>query len=935
METPRETAQRLGVSLPTVRRMLAQGEFGDAARRVRRRWKILEGAWPTRVLEQTQPRRLTKQDDTASQWERQHRAAMAEFTRQLIAKVRPRFIVIRHRKGERVFAALKLVPPEALPRVFELEYFELMPEDRRCEMLAESRVLLLDDTMQRGRRARLGREWLVGQAPRLEVFIGCLFLRRSCRENGTLEVPDVEAYQEVDDYSYGLATAELSRVHRSLWPLDLEHPTVWVRIPSSVSEDDMLATLGMMGQVIELPPLVWNADMRVWVVESITVPRLAALNLPRVLYDWEPKLRIIWLPRDRVLIMAGIWFPRLHASLRWLRSYHPQSADPLYVYLGLADAADWSLLDTSQRAHLLFRAAAIYAGTRLVAEGLGALADVESASFDVEPGRWDLQIEREDYERVYGPNAAQRMTQAIRSEIVHRIRLKVTAGLRRMHLNAPSVQCPANGLSIGEFTEPLVNAVEGVQGSLSWPELESAVKACLRSHDRENGEGRLPNFSSRVDVALDHGLIAPENRLRATENSVTVERAYECCEPGRKDSPAETEALLVEKRLRSGVPVAYQVFQKTLGASLSSGMHPLVFNKLLVNIQANLSMGAVNPKDVNQTRVLVYEQGELLGPMAYTPPAMTPHNVLSVEFFLSRMSEVVRRRGADGAYVDLAQDITEDGALAGFEAAWRDQGESVIADAQLLGELFRGIRRGPDYSGPATGNLLTALAACSREERFIHYAVEDIRIWHQNASSIVATLSLSQVPGSGPAVAQDALGQMLTAGSALSDKLEWYKGIADWRRAVEELQTSNDFAKLRLLRRIDHAPVWRHDDRPVAERVLLVEPMVRLTGVTLRYLATQVGAAGALAKAPASQGLCSTYEATSRDHQWCNLAEAVGALKCQSPSEIEAVAGPLKFLSGFADTRVTAELAESLARLWATVDSLLKPVLALSPSRTS
>lgn len=110
-----------------------------------------------------------------SAWALHHAPQMTRFVRDLIERFQPRFIIVRHRKGERVFAVLKLIPTEYLPIVFELDFFLLMPSDHARDLLTNATVLILDDTCQKGRHANWMRSQLEGLEPTVKVITACLF----------------------------------------------------------------------------------------------------------------------------------------------------------------------------------------------------------------------------------------------------------------------------------------------------------------------------------------------------------------------------------------------------------------------------------------------------------------------------------------------------------------------------------------------------------------------------------------------------------------------------------------------------------------------------------------------------------------------------------------------------------------------------------------
>lgn len=938
--TPREAARQWGISLTTVRRMLSEKALGSSAFKVRHRWRILATAVPSAQKEnESSPRWLTTVDALVSAWVRRHEPLMSEFIRSLIERTQPRFIIVRHRKGERVFAALKLIPKEVRPRVFELDYFRLMPETRRRELLSNATILILDDTMQRGRYTQWMRSWLQAQAPGVRILTACLFLRSSTRTSGELEDPEVQAYQELDDHQYRLATAELSRVYRSLWPLDVEHPTVQMKVAESLSSDDILKCLSMLGRLVELPPLTTDPNIRVIVVEDIKNPSFKSLALPRVAQYWPPKLRCVWLQDKHILILAGVWFPTVSAGIRWFKSYKPLETEPWFPYLGLNDTVSWKELTPEQRAHRIFRALAIYAGSRLVSVGFAAVATKYPIELGGKSTIPEPIVENEDYIRVYGPEAARRIVANIRADILREVERRRGAQAE-IPFGEPVVETPVGELTVQEFVDSLIMAFQSLpQEEHKQPDgISSRTLNRAALQDMANkitDEKEIPPklsvpstaFSSQLDVGLDYAFVAPFNLLEISGNTIKIERAYEPCEPSHENSKAEIDSTLIAKRLLYAVPVILTQFQKALGSA--ADIHRLVFHKLLVNLQANLVGGAINPSSADLERCLIFEQGDLLGPMCYTLPTLTPHDTIELDRFVQRRNIITMKTREDGTYINVIASTHPDQVLGQFEDLWREVGESLLTDAELLGQIYKQVRARTGYPGPTAADMLTALAACSTEDRFIRYAVEDIRIWQEASNLLVTFLTSPELTAS---KVEDDLDRLLTAGSALSAKLKWYSSIVEWRAEIERLTTTSEYAKLRLLRRIDLVPKWEKEGRRRARLILDIEPMLRLVSTLLRYLSSQLGMAGRFVKQPRSQAICSDFDPRVTEHDWCNILEICLALRCQSPAEIERASNSLEELGRFSGNKMTPELAANISQIWKTVHEVLEPVLDLSPT---
>ncbi len=950
-----EAARQWGVSVATVRRMLDEGQLGQAAFKVRRQWRILATAVPRRRFEPRSTKRI-RGKGAIGEWEAEFTPQLAVFVAELIQRVQPRFIIVRHRKGERVFAALQLLPEEVLPTVFELEYFLLMPPAERKAVLSNAVVLVLDDTMQSGRYSQWMREWFERQAPNVQVRTACLFIRRSLRVNQELAVPDVEAFQELDDYEFRLATAELSRVYRSLWPLDLEHPTVSVTLPDEWDFRRVANALSPLGRLIELPPLVSEEQVRVLVVEDLPDSVLRGLDRPRIIGSWPPKLRCIWVEETRRLVLAGIWFPSIRATQRWLSAFRPDVSSDWYPYLGLDEPDSWSHLDAGQRAHRLFRAFALYGGARIVAHGLAAIAVAGGTILSSRLLDDPLAVEDEDYVRVYGRSPAERILEAIRLQMHHDARRAVAAMQSpSLPLDEPPISTPVAGFTIREFVDPLVRVFKKFPGDLAgqddepsspltWGVLEVEAEKIASSLDKRviPDETRSPRwssqFSSRVDVGVDYGYLSPRNVLITTQTErspvITVGRGYEAGELSKENSVAETDGTLATKRLVFGVPVLLSRFQEAAGLSL--GVPRLVFHKLFVNLQAGLSSGFIDAKGAKVDRTLILEVAEPLGPMSYTPPRVTPHDNVDIDSFLVRRG-VLRREpgqsGDDSRLVVLPQfDAVK--VLPRFVEYWGDTGDALGNHAELVGHLYAGISKSRDYRGPTAGDLLTALASCSTEERFLRYSIEDIKIWAEAGTGVVSALTSGIDVGAPSQIVIEELRRLHRACSALSNKLKWYATIPSWRAKIEETALPGHLQSTRIsvLKRVAAAPVWDRESGPCARQVLAIEPMMQAVSSGLRYIATDLGVAGGMERQPRASAPCSRFHPLDRNHSWCNLAECMLALRAQGPFEVEAVSDSVAYLQTWGGAELESVAASALSQVWSKVDELAQRVVR-QPSR--
>ncbi|MCK4387618.1 MAG: helix-turn-helix domain-containing protein [Dehalococcoidia bacterium] len=925
----KDAAARAGVSVSTIRRRLKEDRFGGHAVQVGRRWKIPVDALflpaETGPVERESGPHWISPPQFGAGWKMLDRAKMVSFVEQLIEKTHPDFIVVGVRKGERIVSVLKLVPKKYREIVYHFDYFKLLPEDECKERLKGKTILLLDDTMQRGRNLRLVREWFEEQSERsAKIHIGCLFVGLEIRNRGDLEVPDVIAYRELDDSTYRLATAELSHVHRCLWPLDENHPIVWITMPELPSDESVFQALGKLGRLLELPSPLQEANVRMVVVDQITMPSWQSLGIPKTAHDWpNKKLRLLLDSNSKQLLIAGIWFPSLRAGKHWLSTHLPSSADPWYPYMYVQDRETWRKLTPEQQALSMFGAWAIYCGVRLICTAIIELVRECPEGFPSSSEDW--HIENEDFIRSFGKPHAERIAKHVRQEISTALQVGRTAIRGEEQIVLHELQ-PApvmtDKITVHDHVQPLRQVLH--RKSQDWEHKESVKEGFPGLSYEELSEILGEELDCILDIALDYGFAKPDIRVDFPDNSVVVQRAYKSTEQNSEEEVGMTEGMLVDKRLLATVPLLCHMFK-----SYNPGqpLRQLVFNKLLVNLQANLAKGAINPSNSEGVdQILVKEIPEKFGPLAYTPDVLTPNISKPIVSYLfgKRVIKDPFGKEEQGQTIVLENPIDNvDSLLESLQSVWSERGETVDADLGLLCKLCAVPSFGSGV--PTSGNLLTALAASSSERRFVHYCSALIDLWHASVNSILNRLGEKVSTGQSLADAYSDVQTMVRAGGSLSDKVGWYKNLRSIRTALDEFNPGREFviARRRLLSRIEVEP--RTDPDSKAGFVVTIEPLVRLYGIMVRFTATQFGlVTDPLAKSPTGLQPRTKFNPSDPDDEPCNFAEVCMALRTQGSVEIEEAAVALDKLSSSGEGQMGQEAITSLLKVWQVVDKIIK-----------
>ena len=925
----KDAAARAGVSVSTVRRRLNEDRFGGRAVQVGRRWKIPADALflpaETRTVESESGPHWISPPQFGPGWKMLDRAKMVSFVEQLIEKTHPDFIVVGVRKGERIVSVLKLVPGKHRGIVYHFDYFKLLPEDECKETLKGKTILLLDDTVQRGRSLRLVREWFKEHSEKsAKVSIGCLFVRLETRNRGALEVPDVIAYRELDDSTYRLATAELSHVHRCLWPLDENHPIVWIKMPELPPHERMFQTLRKLGRLLELPSLSQEADVRMVVVDHITMPSWQSLGMPKTAHDWpNKKLRFLLDSNSKQLLIAGIWFPSLQATKRWLSTHLPSSAHPWYPYMHVQDQETWCKLTLEQQALSMFGAWTIYCGVRLICAAITELVRECPEGFPGSSEDW--HIENEDFIRSFGKPNAERIANHIRQEIstaLHVGRAAMPMGEQMVLHEVQPVPVMTDKITIHDHVQSLRQVLH--QKSQDWEHKESAKEGFPGLSYEELSAILGKELDCILDIALDYGFAKPDIRVTLLDNSVAVKRAYKSTEQNSEDDVGMTEGMLVDKRLLATVPLLCHTFEYY---NPGQPLRQLVFNKLLVNLQANLAKGVINPSNSEGVdQILVKEIPEKFGPLAYTPDVLTPNisKPLVSYLFGKRVIKDLFGKEEQSQTIVLENPIDNiDSLLESLQSVWSEKDESVYADLGLLCKLCAVPNFGSGV--PTSGNLLTVLAASSSERRFVHYCSALIDLWSAGVNSTLNRLHEKVNTGQSLAAAYSDVQTMLRASGSLSDKVGWYKNLRSIRTALDKFNPGREFvmAKRRLLSRIEIEP--RTDPDSKAGLIITIETLLHLYGTMVRSAATQFGlVTGSLAKNPTGLQPRTKFNPSDPDDEPCNFAEVCMVLRTQGPVEIEEAAVALDKLSSLGEGEMDQEAITSLLKVWQVVDKIIK-----------
>ncbi len=922
-----EAAKRLGVSPTTIRRKLNDDRFGGHAVRVGQRWKIPEDVLYTyeeKPAEEVSGPHWMSRPDEGGVWEIVKETQIRSYVERLVAELKPDFIIVGVRKGERIFTILKLIPREYRERVFHLEYFQLMPKDELQELLENKTVLLLDDTMQRGRGLRHVREWLERQLRgRIKVYVACLFLRLAMRNEGKVEIPDVMVYQELDEPTYRLATAELSCYHRYLWPLDENHPMVWAEMPGTIPDERMAVTLSKLGRLLEMPAPVQDQNIRMLVVDLVTTPTWQSLGLPRTAHEWQnKKLRFIWDKEAGRLLIAGIWFPTLKATARWISTYQTSTSDPWYSYMSTQDTATWQRLDLEQKALSLFNAWAIYCGTKLICRAITELLVNFPQEVPRDIRKWN--IEEEDFIRSFGKRCAERIKAAIQSEIQKTLEFNTQTRVMgpELPLQTPkSLPMMQKALTIHDHVRPLVELFKRLVKETENEEDSDFQGVSYEYLRRELGE----ETSFILDLALDYGFAKPSNLISTEGNLITVQRVYKDTEnKADENTRASNAAQLDEQRLFSATDLLCHTYEK---CNPGDSLLTLIFHKLCVNVQANLAKGDINPSERSGiNHIFVREVAREFGPMAYTPATLTPTTTISVVSFLYDKGKIKNplSEQTQSSPIVLVRPTRLEQALISFQEAWSPDEEKVSKDVRLLCELNAKGTLG--QGNPTKGNLLTALAACSSERRYVYYGFNLVRIWSSSASMVMNRLEEQITNKSTEAKIEQDIIRMLRTGASLSDKTKWYRTLSNWRTSIEKVPIEPDLlmAKQRLLSRIEHAPNLERGS--AARFVMDIEPPIRLVGTLLRYAATQAGllADTRWAKKPEGVRVRDGFEPMNVDAEPRNFAEVCVALRVQGPVEIEKACEALDRLASLGDKdEINTGALGDLKQVWNTLQGVI------------
>jgi len=586
------------------------------------------------------------------------------------------------------------------------------------------------------------------------------------------------------------------------------------------------------------------------------------------------------------------------------------------------DVATWRRLDPDQQALSLFNAWAIYSGTKLICTAVAELLTSFQQEIPSDIKKWN--VEQEDFIRSFGKRCAERIGATIQSEIKKTLEVNTqarTSGLE-LPLGTPNaLPVMQKALTIHDRVRPLVELLKqrarerreeedtGFEG-VSYEELKEAL-----------GE----EVALVLDIALDYGFVKPTNLISTIGNSIMVQRGYKDTErDADPESNSPGPSQLVEQRLVSAVHLLCHNFES---CNRGDSLHQLAFNKFLVNVQANLAKGKINLSDRGGiNHILTREVAREFGPMAYTAAALTPTSPVPIVSFLH--DKGIIKNLIDDEEKSLSIVLTRptkiEQALISFQEAWSPDEEKVIKDVRLLCELHAERTLGQGI--PTKGNLLTALAACSSEQRYVYYGFNLVRIWSASASMVMNRLREKIRSEITEADVKPDLTRMLRAGASFSDKTKWYITLADWRDSIERVNVEPDLlmAKRRLLGRIEQTPHLQREG--ICRSVIDVESLIRLVGTLLRYAVTQAGlvTGSELAKKPEGAQPRDGFQPTDVGVAPRNFAEVCIMLRVQAPIEIEKAQTALDRVASLSDkAEINDDVLRDLTHVWDTVRGII------------
>jgi len=826
--TVEEVAEFLNVSRMTVYRMIRRGQIG--AQKVGGQFRI-DPSFITKLrlkedLLKSKPIDMSLLLRFEDAWVARFRPVFMEFVNQQFYDFKPDWVVMNHRKAARFFEATELIPVDYADKTVYWEAFHWRSDEKRRQELKGKRVLILDESVQRGRQLKRLRVFFERYGAKVETV--ALIRRKSCLTEGTLQDTQVISCMDLDDKEFSYMAANmLNTAILGTIPLDTDHLRFVFNLNNTGFETaDIEELIASIGEIYFLPSPVNRKELLCMTIELHDCFEWERLLLPQtVKKEGACKLRVFYDTETKMLNLVPIIFPKVELKSDDVLKLVGTIGEPWSHYMIILD--DFRDLFIDVQCEIIHRLFVNYCTVKL---GLIAISHIMGLLPDNCVKHENIEAKYEDWIKLWGPKLGSEIKKVIENDIEQ--------GLRKL-IFLPRDKRELMNWKINETRE------RNEYSSAMWRDTDESVEIIcqrvievLREYAEANNlrgmsftelEVALPDvryhFLSRaVDILLDGGLIKPDFEVRKLDNETFVGiRSYALSEFGSwfEGPRAFTTEDIAERKLAKLLPYSLQRF-------LLNDVKPRdgLVQKVFTNLQHDWDYRRFDPLFLGWVPYLY-------GPLVIVPKKRAPYGGFHSLREFGRAQNLLDLKSLKSGIWKSALEVTEDKVLEDMEPEELDFLEGLL-------DIYRSIYSDGDDE---TTNILRTLAACRNRRLTYICSYEELTIWREHVNTLIDRIEreittlpegLTKFP-KGRTI-EPLLEDIANAHVQLEDKLNRYKTLASTKERLERiLETHPRRTLTRLLLEKLEVPINLSDTPPYPlGRLLLYEPVVGCFSSMLR-----------------------------------------------------------------------------------------------------
>lgn len=819
-----DAAGLLGIHPMTVRRWAAEGRI--EARRIGGQWRIVRAAVESilgpstdRASEQVLPHAHEIQNE----WIHKRRFQFQNFVYGHIEEFCPDYVVLVDRKG-RLFDSLSLIPPDLADKVIYPSALKWMSDEK---MLKGKRLIVLEESIQRGRNLRRIRECLESYGA--EVRSLTLVRRRSLFENGELVEPTAITCLDLTDEEFAYATSQISSVLQSdVICLDVDHfPTCQIRLKSTVPLEIIATALGTLGRLFILPTPAPGMMVGCFTVDLPNFFDWSKLRLPpSITEEGVIKLRIYYDYRQSTpsLYIVPVVFPQALFTVDDILRV-AQSGDEVWSrYIIIPD--NWDNYDPADKAELIYRCVVIFCSTQLILQTLPYLRRIaDDLALDL--SRDAFGVSDQGLSRTFGSIETAELAERVKREIIESWEKIIQPSWHPVNL----VRTNSQTVKYEAFDDSKdVDALFKVFSS--FPNAHNPIGGLSRTEIITQLGWSAERLSRVFDFALDRGLLKPLVEVRNGNGQYHCLRTYRATEYGSwwKGSEAYTPEALAAKRISLIIPYVLDRLMSK-GGLLTSGVPDTLRDKIFTNLQHDWDTEKFG-------RLYLGWTPHFYGPLPNVPALNRPTGGFQSIGQFSIDRGVCELRQVDPKHPQKKVLVPKN------EVPWREKLLSQMTGIERdylegLIDIYYNVYHAFEQSA----DPLITLAAC--RNRFLTYvcAYQDLTLWRENVELALEQMELN-LNNPSPTSCTGPLERASAGRTQVEDKIRRYERLTDAKNLLSERLKDYPRAALAqyVLEGLDVPMVDDHEPYPLG-RLKRLTPLLDHVTTLIHVVATKLGMA--------------------------------------------------------------------------------------------